>query len=319
MISPISRRAALQHLVGGTPCLAAVSSLATALAAEADPLTVIDTHTHFFDPTRKQGVPWPGKDSPLYRKTLSAEYRAAIAPQRVSGTVVVEASPWLEDNQWLLDVADADPFIVGIVGHLEPGEAEFQNHLERFAKHKLFRGIRVGSAAVKKGLAGGTLVADVKRLAEHDLELDVNGGPDMPADVARLAERLPELRIVINHMANVEIDGRTPPDAWLQGMAAAAKHPHVYCKISALLEEAARNGREAPADVEFYRPALDAVWSLFGDDRVIFGSNWPVCERAGGFAKTHQVIEAFMRSKSRAVQEKFFSKNALAAYKWIKR
>src|SRR3954454_16774698 len=79
----------------------------------------IDTHTHFYDPTRKEGVPWPGKgDKVLYRPVLPKEFKKLAAPFGVTGTVVVEASPRVEDNQWLLDLARDEPFLVGVVGRL---------------------------------------------------------------------------------------------------------------------------------------------------------------------------------------------------------
>jgi hypothetical protein len=79
--------------------------------------TLIDGHTHFYDPTRAQGVPWPPRDDKLlYRPVLPRDYRALAVPRRVTGVVAVEASSWLEDNQWVLDLAGHDPFIVGFVG-----------------------------------------------------------------------------------------------------------------------------------------------------------------------------------------------------------
>jgi L-fuconolactonase len=103
--------------------LAAVEAfLASAQNDEAGrPSRIIDTHTHFYDPTRLQGVLWPGKsESLLYRQTLPEDLQRAAQGLRVNGTIVVEASPWLEDNQWLLDLANENPLIVGVVGHLEP-------------------------------------------------------------------------------------------------------------------------------------------------------------------------------------------------------
>ena len=87
---------------------------------------IIDTHTHFYDPSRPEGVPWPGPDNELlYRTVLPADYRQFAEPEGVTGTVVVEASGWLEDNQWILDLAEEDPFIVGLVGHIDPARPEF--------------------------------------------------------------------------------------------------------------------------------------------------------------------------------------------------
>ena len=115
------------------------------------PQTVIDAHTHFYDPRRPQGVPWPAKnDAVLYKTTLPADLKR-VAP-RVTGTVVVEASAWLEDNQWILDLAEREPLIVGFVGHLDPGTPGFADHVRRFSRHRLFRGIR----CVRLSLAGPT-------------------------------------------------------------------------------------------------------------------------------------------------------------------
>jgi predicted TIM-barrel fold metal-dependent hydrolase len=106
----------------------------------------IDAHTHFYDPRRPGGIPWPSKgDTVLYRPVLPDDLWR-VAP-RLTGTVVVEASPRLEDNQWILDLAETDQHtdqrIVGCVGHLTPGTPEFASHLTRFAANRLFRGIRI--------------------------------------------------------------------------------------------------------------------------------------------------------------------------------
>ena len=85
---------------------------------------VIDCHTHFYDPGRPQGVPWPGRDSSLYRTVLPADLRRLPQHLPVTGTIVVEASSWLEDNDWLLELAQRDPFIVGVVGNLDVLAAE---------------------------------------------------------------------------------------------------------------------------------------------------------------------------------------------------
>src|SRR5690606_17116964 len=95
---------------------------------------------------RPQGVPWPDKkDKTLYKPALPDRYRSISGPSGVVGAIVVEASPWLEDNQWVLDTAATDTIIVGVIGNLEPGRPEFGKHLERFQVNPLFRGIRNGN------------------------------------------------------------------------------------------------------------------------------------------------------------------------------
>ena len=169
--------------------------------AKADiPIGIVDTHTHFYDPTRPEGVPWPGKgDKELYRRVLPDDYKKIAMPLGVTGTVVVEASPRVEDNQWVLDLAEKDKFVLGLVGNLSPGQADFAKHLARFAKNPLFRGIRVNAGPLKVGLESPEYLADIQRLSEADLELDVNGGPELLPLVDQLATKLPDLRIVINN------------------------------------------------------------------------------------------------------------------------
>ncbi|MBI3461876.1 MAG: amidohydrolase family protein [Planctomycetes bacterium] len=282
--------------------------------------TIIDCHTHFYDPTRPEGVPWPTKDDKLlYRRVLPAEYKAIAKPLGVTGTVVVEASPWVEDNQWVLDLAAKDTFIVGLVGHLAPGGDDFEKRLKRFAKNPLFRGIRIVSAKLAAGLDQDQFLRDLKLLAEHDLELDANGGPGMLADVARLAKRVPELRVVVNHLANVRVDGKAPPADWVQGMRAAAEQPSVFCKVSALVEGATVRDGKAPTELGFYVPVLDMAWNAFGEDRLIYGSNWPVSERFASYATVQRIVREYFQGKGRGVAEKFFARNALAAYKYMQR
>jgi L-fuconolactonase len=312
------------YLLTRRSLLAAASAAAlgaSRLAAAANPpRTIIDTHTHFYDPTREGGVPWPSKDDKLlYRPVLPKHFREVAVPLGVTGTVVVEASPLVEDNQWLLDLAQDEPLIVGIVGRLLPGSEDFGKHLERFAKNPLFRGIRVNHADLKRGLEDARFLKDLQRLADVDLELDLNGGPELPHDVARAAKNAKSLRIVINHCANLNVDGQPPPSDWLTGMKAAAGHANVWCKVSALVEGAGRGGQEAPKDAGYYRPVLDALWQTFGEDRLIYGSNWPVSQRFGSYETVFTLVSEYFGTKGAKQAEKFFAGNAMAAYKWRKR
>ena len=111
--------------------------------AQAASIPIIDTHIHLFDTRRPQGVPWPDKkDAILYQPALPDRYRKIAAPLGIVGAIEVEASPWLEDNQWVLDVSAKDKMIVGTVGDLEPGKPEFRKQLDRFHRNPLFLGIR---------------------------------------------------------------------------------------------------------------------------------------------------------------------------------
>lgn len=277
----------------------------------------VDTHTHFYDPTRPEGVPWPAQNDPvLYRRVLPADYRAIAEPRGITGTVVVEASPWVEDNQWVLDLAAKDPFVLGLVGHLQPGTEEFARHFPRFAQNPKFLGIRVGAEALGKGLEQLEYVTDLQRLASAGRELDVNGPPRLLELIPKLTQAAPDLRVVINHLANVRIDGDKLPDEWSRQLRAAAKSKNVFLKVSALVEGAAQGGREAPRDPAYYGPVLKFVWDVFGEDRVIYGSNWPVSARFAPYEVVQEIVESFAKERGAEATEKFFWRNALAAYRW---
>ena len=261
-------------------------------------------------------MPWPSpKDKVLYRSVLPADFRTAVKGQGVGRTVAVEASPWLEDNQWLIDLAATAPEIVGVVGRIDVSDAKFVGNLTRYVKSPVFRGIRIGLPEVRAAVGDKSVRDRLGRLGDNGLTLDVNGGPDTPAAVARLAGLLPKVRIVVNHAGNVRIDGRPPPADWRAGMAAAAGHENVYCKVSALVEATRRPAGEAPADVSFYRPELDALWEMFGDDRLIYASNWPVCEQAAPYSRVIGIVRDYLKPAPRAKADKFFTRNAEAAYR----
>ncbi|MBA4186919.1 MAG: amidohydrolase [Planctomycetaceae bacterium] len=283
--------------------------------AEAKPV-IIDTHTHFYDPTRKEGVPWPGKgDKVLYRAVLPAEYKKLAVPHGVTGTVVVEASPWVEDNQWLLDLAKDEPFLVGIVGNLSLADKDFVKNLERFAKNPLFRGIRVNEGALKTALKDDTQIDRLKSLSDNGLSLDLNGGAETFLAAAQVAEKLPKLHVVVNHMGNPTIDGKAPVEAWRKAVAIGGDAgANVFCKMSALVEGSRKRDGMAPTDLAFYTPTLDVLWKAFGPDRLMFGSNWPVSDIFGKFETVYSLAAKYVKEKGDEAFAKVMGANAVKAY-----
>jgi L-fuconolactonase len=312
-------RRSRRHFIGSCAAIAAAAVGAPVRASVAAGIDIIDSHTHFYDPSRPEGVPWPGRsDAQLYRPVYPRDYKSVSAPYGITGTVVIEASAWLEDNAWILELARNEGVIAGFVGRLTPGDPSFGTGLARFARNPLFRGIRVSGRDVG-GLADPARLRDLAALAAHDLALDVNGDTSSLTVVAAVARAVPGLRIVIDHVANVTIDGKVPPDAWLTGMQAASAQRNVFCKVSGLVEGTGRRDGKAPADLEFYRPVLDAVWARFGEERLIYGSNWPVSELFAPFGTVHRLVEGYFKARGDSATRRYFADNARAAYKWVNR
>jgi L-fuconolactonase len=307
-----------QFIQGGMAAGATMMTGCQTLIRRATP-EIIDCHTHFYDPTRSQGVPWPPREEArLYRRVRPADLKALAAPLGVTGTVVVEASEWIADNQWVLDLAAREPFIVGLVGNIPLDDPDFSKHIRRFARNPLFRGVRVRGPFTAK-VTEAEALKSLQVLDFFDLALDYNSGVENLPLVAQVAKQIPRLRIIINHVANIRIDGGPPPAEWRTAMREAAQHEQVFLKVSGLVEGSRRFDGRAPADLDYYRPILDAAWEIFGADRLIYGSNWPVSELCAPYATVFGLIRKYFSAKSLQVERKIFAENAQRAYKWVRR
>lgn len=285
---------------------------ASPFATARDSQPIIDAHTHFYDPSRPSGVPWPGKDEELlYRTVLPREFVALTQPIGVAGTIVVEASPWLEDNQWILDLAKDNPVITGFIGHLRPGEPDFTVNLDRFIRNPIFRGIRLNGTALTESGDRPAFFRDLARVADAGLTLDVIGGPDMLAGVAALADRVPNLKIVIDHLPFEPFFHASENSAYRSGLHLLSERRNIYAKISGVLRKGV-----GPSGATL---RIDKVWRTFGEDRVLFASNWPVSNLAAPYHDVYAVVDAYLTAKGRTAREKFFWKNSAAAYQWLER
>ena len=142
-----------------------------------------------------------------------------------------------------------------------------------------------------------------------------------PADlqaIAAFAAKVPKLRIVIDHVGGLQIDGKAPPNAWVSAMQSAAAQPNVYCKVSNLVESTGAMNGDAPSDVAFYRPVLDALWAAFGEDRLVFGSNWPVSSPAAPLSTVVSIVKTYFMEKGKDAVDKYFYRNGKAAYRFAR-
>jgi L-fuconolactonase len=270
-----------------------------ALAAPAQP-RIIDTHVHFYDPGRPEGVPWPPQDNEvLYRAHMPPDFSQVVKGLGVHGVIVVEASPWIQDNDWILELARKDKTILGLVGNIQAAGAEFASQLDRLRKNPLFLGIRVNRT-------GRTALDDIRRLAGAGLTIDVVGDWRMLPSVLDLSDRLPNLRIVIDHLPFPQSDSRLP-------LSEFRDRTQVYAKVSWILRRV--DGR-VPEDLGYYREALDEVWEAFGSERVLYGSNWPVSNLQAPYAAVLRIAREYFDAKGPATAERYFFSNSRAAYRW---
>jgi L-fuconolactonase len=278
---------------------------------------VIDAHTHFYNPLRSTGRSTTAGVSP--HLNLPEDYSRMVEPLGIRGTIVVESSPWVEDNQWLLDLARRQRIIVGLVGHLEPGTPHFREQLLRFHENPIFRGIRYGNLwgwDLGRALQRADFISDVKFLAETGLELDAvldapGSTPDLK-QVVRLTDIVPSLRVVIDHLPFYPGEGAARAEYEL-GLRELSGRPQVWAKISGVLRQV---GNRTLMDVDDYRPALDEMWEAFGPERLIYGSNWPVSDHLAPYDIVFSVVRGYFAAKGLGASKKFFCENSKRAYRW---
>lgn len=292
----------------------------SAAVAEALPpaIPVIDTHIHLFDPGRPGGVPWPAKtDTALYQAALPDRYARIARPLGVVGAIVIEASPLATDNDWVLNQAANHPIIVGMVGDLIPGTTSYQKDLERLQANPLFLGIRYGNLW-NRDLAVDAqkpeFLPGLKMLADRGLVLDsANPDSSLIRAIARVADQLPALRIVIDHLptARVPADAAARDEYWSL-LRHLAQNKNIFVKLS----EVAAARIEETGGPNFYRERLDALWDIFGEDHVLYASDWPNSDHHATYEETISIVRNYVEPKGRSVAEKFFWKNSVAAYHW---
>ena len=286
------------------------------------PIPIIDAHIHLFDPTRPQGAPYSGPPPPPGERPIAAypeRYRKLAIPLGVVGAIKVEASPWIEDNLWVLEVAQRDPIIVGVIGNLEPEKPEFPEYLERYHKNPLFRGIRYGNLwgrDIARQSTNPEFIGGLKRLAEADLVMDT-ANPRVPLleAILRISDAVPVLRIVLDHLPALD-----PADADRAAYDAALREigqrPQIFVKLSEIIHRV--NG-QVSTELSAYRERLDLLLGVFGEDRVLFGSDWPNSDGVAPIEKVFAVAKEYFVTKQRPVAEKYFWRNSVAVYKWVRR
>jgi predicted TIM-barrel fold metal-dependent hydrolase len=167
-------------------------------------------------------------------------------------------------------------------------------------------------------LSSPDFISDLKALADAGLELDsAQPDPALIGDLVRLTDRVPSLRVVIDHLPQLEPPTESSAaSAYESNLRELGKRPQVYVKVSEVLR---RVDGHVPDDLNFNRPRLDKFWEIFGQDRLIYGSDWPNSDHWGTYSQVLNVVRSYFSSKGKAVAEKFFWKNSVAAYHWVKR
>jgi L-fuconolactonase len=237
---------------------------------------LIDAHCHVWRIGENDHA-WPTPDLPaIHRNFDLSDLVQAAGASEISGVVLVQSQPSERDTEWLLELAAVDPLALGVVGWTDVVAPDAPARIAALAKNPLLKGLRpMLQDLADDWILGQAVEPAIAAMIAADLSFDALVKPRHLPAILELVRRWPELRVVIDHGAKPEIAaGRLDP--WREQMAALAASPGVHCKLSGLLTEAGK----APT-AEAVAPYAKHLIEVFGSDRLMWGSDWPVLNLAG--------------------------------------
>ena len=254
----------------------------------------IDAHQHFwqFDPVRDS---WITDEMAVIRRDFMPQHlMAELQAGELDGCVAVQADQSEAETAFLLSLAEKNDFIRGVVGWLDLESPQLGEKLEEFARNKRLRGLR----HIMQGQPSGFMLREgfmkgVASLQKFDLAYDILIYENQLEEAIQFINRLPEMRLVIDHIAKPQI-ALQGFDQWARGMEQVSHFPHVCVKISGMVTEADWN-KWKPSDFDRY---LDYCFEKFGPDRLMFGSDWPVCLVAATYADTLLLVTDYIQTLS---------------------
>ena len=270
----------------------------------------IDSHQHFWRYSAEQ-YPWIQPDWPIRRDFLPADLEPLLTAGGMDGTIAVQARQSLEETRWLLELAAEAPILKGVVGWVDLRSPLVGQQLDSFSRHPKFVGVRhvVQDEPDDDFMLGQEFQRGIAALKAFGLTYDILIYPKQLPAAIKLVEQFPDQPFVLDHIAKplIKAAGINP---WREHIQTLASSPNCCCKVSGMVTEADWTGWR-PDD---FQPYLEVVAEAFGIDRLIYGSDWPVCLLAGSYERVHGLADGFAKQFSPADQAKFFGGNAAKFY-----
>jgi L-fuconolactonase len=272
----------------------------------------IDAHQHYWKIERGD-YDWMSAPAvaSIRRDFLPGDLAPALEKHRIDRTVVVQAAATVAETDFLLELAAEHPSIAGVVGWLDVEASDFESALGRYERRPSFLGIRpmLQDIPDDRFLVRPRVLENLGLLTRSGRRLDLLVLPRHLPVVIEALERLPDLQAVIDHCAKPDLRSGALDD-WREGIARVAEHPNVACKLSGLVTEAPPG-----ADTARIAPAVEHVLSAFGPNRLMFGSDWPVCTLAASYDRVVEVLSEILGARlDFDFEQRLFGANATRFY-----
>ena len=250
-------------------------------------------------------------DWPIRRDYLPPDLEPELRACALDGCVAVQARQTLEESRWLLELAERAPMIKGVVGWVDLRSEQVGQQLAQFAAHSKLVGVRhvVQDEPDDQFLLRADFQRGLVELRQFDLTYDLLIFPRQLPAAIELVRRFPEQPFILDHLAKPLIKARVL-SPWREQIRELAQMPHVMCKVSGLVTEAAWTSWQASD----FAPYLDVVFEAFGPDRLMYGSDWSVCLLAGSYQRVFNLAKDYVSRLGAGVEEKFFGRTAASFY-----
>jgi len=271
----------------------------------------IDAHQHFwlYSPVRDQ---WINNDMAILQGDFMPEHLQPILEHYdFQGTVVVQSDQSPAENLFQLENAEKHHFIKAVVGWVDMQAPDLEAQLQAYQQYPKLKGFRsmLQSDPNRSLMLRPDFQAGIAKLQTYGYTFDVLVLPDQLKYAEALVAAFPEQRFVLNHLGKPNIKLRQFED-WVADIKALAAHENVYCKVSGMVTEADLTRWK----FEDFKPYIDTIFECFGMERVMYGSDWPVCRLAATFGEVMEILENYTANFTNAERALFWAKNAIRFY-----
>lgn len=271
----------------------------------------IDSHQHFwnFNPVRDSWI--DDSMTVIKRDFLPKDLKPILEANKIEGCIAVQADQSEEETAFLLQLAKDNSFIKGVVGWVDLRASDVEDRLGFFSKNNLFKGVRhIVQAEPEDFLLRKDFQNGISKLEQFGLVYDLLVYPHQLKNTLTLVQEFHNLQFVVDHIAKPLISNDFDSE-WEKQIRALASCKNVSCKISGLVTQTINS----KGNNEIYTPYLDVVVDAFGVDRLMFGSDWPVCLLVEKYQEVLQIIENYFAEYSKEDKEKIMGQNAIRIYK----
>lgn len=274
---------------------------------------IIDSHHHFWNYSESE-YEWISDEMAVLKRDFLPKSLSEISEASgVDGFISVQARQSVEETSWLLNLAESSDLIKGIVGWLPLSDQSLQQELERFARFKKLKGVRhvIQDEPDDHFILGGDFNQGIKSLQDYGLVYDILIFAKHLPQTIQFVDNHPEQLFVLDHIAKPKISSKEVDSSWQKWMKSLAERENVVCKFSGVVTEVSQNEWNA----EMLRPWWDSTLEAFGTERLLYGSDWPVCLLKSGYQQWIETVRGFVKELSSSEQADIMGENAVRTYK----